>query len=254
MRNVRDEPDDDDLEILSVRFRLDSDLEPVWTVVADRDDEGKHIFPSDRSALGVVRLGEWSDRDLAWGRGSALSRMSGSEARPPIAVVAESYRAARDHMTSEQMPELAGTAANVVERAAKQLGVNPRIGFSPRLDVSQLPSRSGSISLHDGHIPLQMAGLGTKRVTSLAIQRESVKEGAIALIDEIEHGLEPFRIRQLIQEFKKMSYDKDSGSHESTDKSSLGQAIITTHSPIALEELNSSEVRITRSINGVTQP
>ena len=149
------------------------------------------------------------------------------------------------------MPDLAA-AAKRAEEAAKQLGVSPRLGFSPRLDVSQAASRSGSISLHDGQVPLQMAGLGTKRVTSLAIQRESVRDGAIALIDEIEHGLEPFRVRQLIQEFKRMSYDPQTRDRDNVSSSSLGQAIVTTHSPIALVELDSSEVRITRSLNGVT--
>ena len=248
---IRDEPDGDDSEFLSIRFQVDTDLEPTWTVFAERDEEGKPIFQRDRSLLGVVRLGTWSDRDLSWSRGTALSRMSSSDAKPSLSVLADAHRTARDQLDEDSLADLVAVAERA-EEAARRLGVRPRHGFKPNLDISQLPSRSGSISLHDGLVPVQMAGLGTKRITTLAIQRVSVKEGAIALVDEIEHGIEPFRIRQLIQEFKKMSNYRPITNEESGLSSTIGQAVITTHSPIALVEFDASELRITRSEDGVT--
>jgi hypothetical protein len=44
-----------------------------------------------------------------------------------------------------------------------------------------------------------MAGLGTRRPIALAIERLSIPDGAIVLVDEIEHGLEPHRIRHALK-------------------------------------------------------
>ena len=73
---IRDEPREDDEHVLSIRLRVDDSLEPEWTVVNDRDPEGRGISSRDRELLGVTRLGAYVDRHLSWGRGSALSHLT----------------------------------------------------------------------------------------------------------------------------------------------------------------------------------
>ena len=60
-----------------------------------------------------------------------------------------------------------------------------------------------------------MYGKGSKRLLSMAIQLALAKTGGIVLIDEIEQGLEPDRIRTIINKLSQVE---------------SGQVIITTHS------------------------
>ena len=60
-----------------------------------------------------------------------------------------------------------------------------------------------------------MYGKGSKRLLSIAIQLALAKTGGIVLIDEIEQGLEPDRIRTIVNKLSQVE---------------LGQIFITTHS------------------------
>ncbi|MBM4591325.1 AAA family ATPase [Rhodococcus hoagii] len=57
--------------------------------------------------------------------------------------------------------------------------------------------------LHDGDVPLSSLGLGTRRLTSLSIQDQAMDDGSIIAIDEVEHGLEPHRLAQVLHHLKK---------------------------------------------------
>ena len=92
---LKDEPDDGDETVLSIRFQVDESLEPIWVVWTERNQEGKPIYWKDREQLGVVRLGGDTDRHLSWGRGSALSRIT-EEGTTAASILAEANRKARD--------------------------------------------------------------------------------------------------------------------------------------------------------------
>jgi AAA domain, putative AbiEii toxin, Type IV TA system len=97
---------------------------------------------------------------------------------------------------------------------------------------------SGSIALHDDGVPLRLAGLGTRRLATLAIQKSAISEGAIMLIDEIEHGLEPHRIIGAIPQLK------------ADQEASIGaarpvvQVLMTTHSDVAIGETGPERLRV----------
>ncbi len=65
---LRDEPEDGDEGVLTVRWQIDKSLEPTWTVVNKRQKEPRTIGPRDREAFGVVRLGGEVERHLSWAR------------------------------------------------------------------------------------------------------------------------------------------------------------------------------------------
>ena len=90
--------------------------------------------------------------------------------------------------------------------------------------------------MHDGKVPIRRAGLGTRRLLAFALQRGTSSKGGITLIDEVEHGLEPHRIRQLI---KKLAPE---------DK--VGQIIMSSHSPVPLVELSAESLQLVRSQDG----
>ena len=242
---LHDEPEDGDELVLTVQLRVTSSLEPNWFVLNDRKPEGTRISSQDREVLGVARIGDFLDRHLAWRRGSALSRVTG-KGDDLADILAQASRAARQTMEPESLPALQA-AADRVQTLGQHVGVQPKEGYRPRLDVQSVDINSGGVSLHDGDIPVRRAGLGTRRLVTLALERDAISKGGIALIDEVEHGLEPHRVRRLLRALQ---------TEHSGDKSAstaIGQVLLTTHSGTVVDELGCGALRIVRSEGGVTK-
>jgi hypothetical protein len=225
---LRDEPEDGDEAVLTVRLTVDATLEPTWELTCDRMDEPRTLSNRDRALFGLVRLAGEDSRHLAWGQGSVLSRLTGDK-EEAAARLAEAYRAARDSAKLDEIESLS-TVAKAAEKFAKGLGAYIEAGYSPGLELGRSGLSSGSIALHDQGVPLRLAGLGTRRLATLAIQKSAIREGAILLVDEIEHGLEPHRIIGAIAQLKA---DQVKATEE--DKP-VGQVLMTTHSDVALGE------------------
>lgn len=225
---LRDEPEDGDEAVLTVRLTVDATLEPVWEMVCDRVETPRTISNRDRSLFGLVRLAGDDARHLAWGQGSVLSRLTGDNSEA-AARLSEAYKAARDSAQLDKIKSLAD-AATAAERHAKALGAYVDGGYEPGLELGRSGLSSGSIALHDDGVPLRLAGLGTRRLATLGIQKSAIAEGGIILIDEIEHGLEPHRIIGAISQLK-----SDQELAELLGDP-IGQVLMTTHSDIALGE------------------
>ncbi|WP_295413649.1 AAA family ATPase [uncultured Thiodictyon sp.] len=90
--------------------------------------------------------------------------------------------------------------------------------------------------------PLRLAGLGTRRLATLAIQKSGITEGAIVIVDEIEHGLEPHRIIGAIAQLKA---DQVNAVNHRTP---VGQVLMTTHSDVALAEAGAESLRVVATI------
>lgn len=235
---LKDEPEEDDESVLTIRFSVDDSLEPNWVVVNERRPEGRPMPARDREALGLVRLGGDIDRHLAWGRGSALSRTTDS-LEEVGRVVAAAQREAREAIARADLTKLKAAAAQAKE-AATGMGVRVLGEYRPALDALVSSGGAGQLSLHEDEIPVRATGLGSRRLTALALQSMAVKEGGILLIDEVEHGLEPHRLRHLLQVLR--------GAPQKG-----GQVFITTHSPIPIAELVADELCVTRCRKGVTK-
>ena len=61
------------------------------------------------------------------------------------------------------------------------MGVAPQSEYKPYLDVKAVSVGLGGLSLHDGEVPLRRAGLGTRRLLAMAMQREAAKAGGLIL-------------------------------------------------------------------------
>jgi hypothetical protein len=244
-KGIIDEPDGEDPEcecVLSISLKVGSDLEPKWSVITNRQPEGVPISWRDRARLGLVRLGAEVDRDFTWSKFSVLTRLCGDLAEIE-AILADAHRKLREAIKSDSMEKLL-QAAKEVENAAKSFGVSPTNKYEPRLDSRFVSLGMGSISLHDGEVPLMAAGLGTRRLIALAIQRAAIPAGAIVLIDEIEHGLEPHRIRRLIRSLKRGFHAGAGGAGK--EEPNFGQIIFTTHTTTPILELDSNDLNIVR--------
>ncbi|HEX6706081.1 MAG TPA: ATP-binding protein [Albitalea sp.] len=236
---LRDEPEADDEEVITVRLTVDATLEPVWQVVCDRADEPRTISNRDRALFGLVRLAGDDARHLAWGQGSVLSRLTGDSDEAAMRLAA-AYKAARDSANLDEIEALAKTA-EAAEGFAKGLGAYVEGSYGPGLELGRGGLSSGSIALHDGGVPLRMAGLGTRRLATLAIQKSAIAEGAIVLVDEIEHGLEPHRVMGAISQLR------GDQTRAAEAKRPVGQVLITTHSEVALGEAGAESLCVCRT-------
>lgn len=231
---IYDEPDEGLEKVLTVEVVVDSDLEPIWQVIAPGRHEPKMVKRIHLESFGVIKLGSYSDNHFTWSKNSLISRLLNSGSSGLNKSLAAIGRKVRNEPLSLEDFEI---QAAELEQVVRDFGV--RTGkYSPKLDVQALTIRSGGLSLHDGNVPIKRYGTGTKRLVALALQQHLYDGKSIRLIDEIEHGLEPYRIAQLI---KKIHIEG-------------GQTIATTHSPVVIREVEAANLTVFHEDQGVIQP
>lgn len=235
---LNDEPDDERLEsVITAKLTVDQNLEPTWTVICERDLEGKPFRVSDRASAYATFIGAYSDYHLTWSRNSALSHITDSE--NILMLLSQAARSAKEAINSSRGDKLTSfdSAAKETEKIARAFGVpvSEEGAYKAHLDTGAVNIRMGGLSLHDDNLPLRRLGLGSRRMLTFGIQHMGLKDRHITLIDEIEIGLEPHRISRLL---KKLRSDDN------------GQYFITTHSPVVLRELSVDQLSIVQCVNG----
>lgn len=225
------EPHDEVVPALTIRLTIDESFEPLWHVV--KGDIELRIGAADRAHLGFFRIDDRSERHLAWGRGSALSALTGSTDEIPAALAA-AHRQARAAVRGNPPTKLQ-RAATEVQRQAATWGV-PVHELQPGLS----PTSSGgaaSMVLHEAQIPVTRMGMGSVRALAMAVQGLGA-HGSIVAIDEVELGLEPHRLRQLVHRLTTRTL--------AGDEPSPGQIFLTTHSAVAITELQLDSLHVVR--------
>lgn len=236
---IEDEPGHGLETVLSLNLEIAGDLEPRWRLRSDRADakgSERNLNWKDRVNLAPTRLGATSDYNLAWRRGSVLSRLSDETPDASLAL-SQAAREARKSFGNDADAQL-GEALASVKKAADDLGIPIGAKAQALLDTHSVSVSGGSISLHDERgIPLRGLGLGSTRLLIAGLQREVATLSSILLVDEVENGLEPHRIIRLL------------GSLGAKDEVPPQQVFATTHSPIVLRELSAQQLRIMRRSN-----
>lgn len=218
---------------LTIQLTVDSTLEPHWEIVCNRN-EAKPITNRDRSKLPIGCVGSDCAKDLVWGRFSILQKYADAKG-----VLHDAYtKALREASNKVDLGKLDSLTGDVVS-----IGNKFGVGFDNEIK-NKLLVHSGSFSasagLYDGSVPLNLRGLGSQRLLSMGLNATAYQNGTVLLIDEIEHGLEPYRLRSLINELRTLT-------------TSAGQVILTTHSPVVLTECSASELGIVNSNQGMTK-
>ena len=236
-----DDPDSASDAALTIELHVDGALEPRWTVTKP-GIEGKFIGWRDRAAFQLFRIDDSIDTHLAWGRGSALAALTANSDEVDSTLTA-AHRQARDAAFAAPHEQLQDAAATAYQHAVA-LGVPTGPPFRPGLEASAMMG-AAKLALHQENVPLSNAGLGTRRLVALALQRAGISRGSVVLIDEVEHGLEPYRLLHLLQSLCEAvaKTDEDPG---------LGQVFLTTHSSDAVAELKADELHVVRSVGGLT--
>lgn len=224
---LQDEPiaDHPEQSAVTIRLSVDATLEPIWEVFTQRGSQPVGL--RTRALFGVARVGHNPIWHLSWSRRSALSRAA--QVAGTQAPLSEAVRIARAEFAKNPLTELK-QAAKDVDTRAQGLGAKPRTGLQPLISPAALSISQGAVSLHDGQVPVAVAGAGTQRLTAIAVQQWAVASGSILLLDELETGLEPHRLRHLIRELR--------------ESPEIGQLILTSHSPVAVAELEARELAV----------
>ena len=228
-RGLHDEPEADDISALTIRLTVDEALEPIWHVANDRNEEGRPIGARDRGAIGAVRLGDAPGRQLSWVNGSSLARVSDS----PDAIseaLSEAHRNAWEAINQLDFGDLAKTAAEA-GKWGMRYGSHADLPLGVGLDPRNLNIGAGSLTLrqHNGVSALAL-GTGSRRLLGLAIQRQAVGQSVVSLVDEIEAGLEPHRLRHVLRELRASDH----------------QVFLVSHSPTAVAELGTRGLAVVR--------
>lgn len=220
------EPQSADDVSVSISLRVNKSLEPKWSVVKGRDEgedrDRKSIDAGYRAILGLSRIDIFSDFHFTWGRNTLLTRLSADKQVNLNAVLSELAREMRQsNISAHQSVVQCQSVADTIRQEAQKAGVK-LAALSPKIDIQRQSMSAGALSLHENNVPLRNKGTGSKKLIGAAMQMKLHGGKNISLIDEIEVGLEPYRIRGLIYKLK------NSGQ----------QIFATTHSPVVVRELN----------------
>lgn len=231
---IHDEPEDDDEPVITVRLSVDATMEPVWEAYCDRSETSRYLSNRERSHFGLTRLNGDEARHTSWAQGSGLAKLTDDNGNAAERLAA-AYKAAKNSAGLDKILPLMD-AAGYAEDEAKALGAYVESGYRPGLELARGGFSTSSITLHDADVPLRLAGLGSRRLATLGIQNAAIHSGAIILVDEIEHGLEPHRIIGALAQLKKRQ------SEALKERRPVGQLFLTTHSDVALSEASASNV------------
>ena len=203
--------------VYRLRVRGTADLELVWEIIQP-DDSMIVLSAAFRKKIGLIRLSadDRNDRDLRLVFGSALDRLLADPA-----IKARIAKKVAEQDFSSAVGEAGVTALGALDQRLKaaslpsgvKLGLMSSQGLSIGALVGLLADRDGV------GLPMTSWGAGTRRMAALEIAAATQADNSVTVIDEVERGLEPYRLRQLIGILK----------------STFGQSFVTTHSPVAIQ-------------------
>jgi len=233
--DIQDKLQDDHEKVLTIKLEVKKDLEPQWYVVNNRQ-EPLRISATDRAKLDVFMISDYVDRHFSWSRGNPLYSIL-KENQPSSDeksdVIIEALREAKGKIDQDSFSQF-NDVTELVKKVSSDFGIDLS-GAKTTVDFRDVSIKDGRVCLHDGDVPLRLKGKGSKRLISIAIQTILAQYGGIILIDEVEQGLEPDRVKHLVRILS---------------KDNKGQIFITTHSSEVVTELEAEDLVIVNNNEG----
>lgn len=226
-----DEPAEDDEKFLTIELRINNMFECKWSVINNRSD-GKSISHKDRAEISVARVGENINKDFRIGRNSILKKYLTNSDDLDLFLI-ETIRGIRNIDMNGEMK----STLDKIDTTLKSYSVKLNDKLKVNMELKNSDISLSNLNLCDGDIPIFSKGTGTKRLISTILNLNKLHNSACILIDEVEYGLEPYRISELIYKLK--------------EGSKSGQVIMTTHSPIVLSEVDYDNLILCRNNDGI---
>jgi len=202
--------------VFKIAVSATGDYDLSWEII--QPDGSREHFPVGlRRKIGLVELtnDDRNDRDLRLVYGSALDRLITDNSLRSKIGHAISQIPLKDSLNEEAKQSLNQLDNSLQEEhlpSGLDLGVTSSQGISIGSLIGLLANKG------DVNLPLTSWGAGTCRMAALQISAANHNGTRITTIDELERGLEPYRLRQLVSSLLK----------------SESQCFVTTHSPVAI--------------------
>lgn len=232
-----EESEDNWDKALTIKLQVDESLEPEWFVINERQDP-KNISSKDRSMLGIFLIADSTDNHFSWNKGnplySLLRRRTSEQDVEGKNLITQALRDAKTAMDGYDFDNFNDTVEEI-KNATSELGLD--VGnITTAMDFKRIFIGHQSVSLHENKkIPFRLKGKGSKRLISLGIQKVLASRDGVILIDEVEQGLEPDRVKNLAR---------------SLSSSNVGQVFLSTHSQNVVEELEANFIFIVSNNEG----
>ncbi len=159
-RKIEDEPGSGLETVLCLNLKVESDLEPTWSLMSDRAQalgQTRNLSWADRERLAPVRIGALSDHNLSWRRGSILNRLSDETADASTALLAAAREARKSF--GKDADKMLGDALDIVTQVAGSLGIDVGTKAKAEIEAHSVSVTAGTISLHDENgVPLRQPG------------------------------------------------------------------------------------------------
>lgn len=229
--------EDGDVPVLTIKLTVNDDLEPNWKVTTLREtQEDKNISANDRAKLNMFMIADYIDNHFTYSRLSPLYALLRQDLedksqidRKLTTLARQAYAAIEGASNFDEFDQ----SLKELSEVSSALGIYVE-GLKAGIEYQDSTFTESNITLQRDNIPYRLHGKGSKRLLSLALQNRLTKDGGITLLDEVEQGLEPDRIINLIRFLK--------------DQTSV-QVFLTTHSSYALVEANWDNVFLMRENN-----
>jgi hypothetical protein len=228
---LEDEPSVDCEDVLTLQLFVGADLEGIWSLYSERTEgqDARDLSLAHRALIAPVVLDRSPETHLRWTRQSILQHL----ASPQLAIrtlVAQAARAMREQNIALDADTEA--VLSHVHEVGRELGIRPAQDATVQIDAFGNPTWSATLGLHDvAGIPLRKLGIGSARLLVSGLFRSRLQNDGIALVDEIEHGLEPHRIARLL---RVLGAGNNIGP----------QVFLTSHSPVVIRELGVAELAV----------
>lgn len=211
-----------EIPVYRLQLRGTPDMELVWEIVQP-NDEIDVLSAAVRRAIGVVRLAsdDRSDRDLRLVYGSALDRLladQGLKARIGKQISEINLNEKLSDDAKKSLKQLDDAMREGLLPSGLELGLTSAQGISIGALIGLLARKDMPENTEAKPLPLASWGAGTRRMATLQIAAATQTKTRIVVIDEVERGLEPYRVRRLIDGLQ----------------SDSAQTFVTTHSAAAI--------------------
>jgi putative ATP-dependent endonuclease of OLD family len=222
---------DDELgreSVLAVQLVATPDLELEYRLLQS-GNEPRPLSVATRAAIGLWNVGtdRRPDSQLRMSRGSLLERAVGRERLRAPALAAMQSTA-----DTLEVPEDASEAIARVSEQLRAAGVQfEELALSLVASSGQSPVQLVTLVAKSeaGHVPLANFGRGSQQMAMVTLALAQIAANPIAVIDELEAGLEPYRQRALLSRVRSLT-------------AGGGQAFVTSHSPAVIAGLHPNEV------------
>ena len=235
---ISDVPIEGGNKIITIKLEVKENLEPKWYVYNNCQEENyKEISNSDRAKFNCFMISDYTDKHFAWSQGSPLnSLISKKELNSTKNNAVEPLRNALNTINSSDFETFNKTFSENVKTPLVDID-----GVKTLMDSKEIYYNQNKLSLHDKNgIPFRSKGKGTRRLLSAILQFTNKEDGSITLIDELEQGLEPYRVKTFVRELK-------------NELSNKHQIFITTHSANVITEVNANNIIVIRNNNGLLE-